>query len=55
MAKYKLTAIVNTTHMDIDHLVDTTDIAAVQEFLEHDEASPPLAELWNMKLERVDE
>lgn len=55
MAKFKLTAILNTTHMDIDHLVDVTDMSDVQEFIEHSENSPPLSELWNIKLERVDE
>ena len=55
MAKFRLTAIVNTTAMDIDHLVDTSDMSAVQEFLETGDDSPPLAELWNMKLERIEE
>lgn len=55
MPKYKITGIVDTTAMDIDHLVDGGDTSAVEEFLRYDDASPPLSELRNMTLVRVED
>lgn len=55
MPKFKLTAIVNTDSMKIPPSVDVNDLPALQEFLETDENSPRLFDLWNIKMERVDE
>ena len=54
MAKYRLTAEVNTAAIDIDHLVDANDPVKVAEYLEYDAEDLPVGEaLKNIKLERI--
>jgi hypothetical protein len=54
MAKYKLTAIVNTAALDIDHLVDPNDPVKVAEYLQYDAGDLPIDEaMSNIKLERI--
>lgn len=54
MAKYKLTAIVNTAGLDLDHLVDPDNAAKVAEYLEYDSGDLPIGEaMSSIKLERL--
>lgn len=54
MARYKITAIVNTAAMDLDHLIDTSDAEAVREYLQYVEDCPT-SELQNIKVERIED
>jgi hypothetical protein len=53
MAKYRLTAEINTKAVDIDHLVDTEDPVKTAAYLEYDCDDLPITELKNIKLERL--
>lgn len=54
VAKYKLTAVVNTAALDLDHLVDSNNAAKVAEYLQYDSGDLPIGEaMSNIKLERI--
>jgi hypothetical protein len=52
--KYKLTAIVNTTSLDLQQEIDDTDPVAVENWLQYDSGDTPVGEaLTNIKVERI--
>lgn len=55
MAKYKLTAIVDTDHLDLQpDEIDTLDPRSVEVWLEYDSGDTPLNEVLNdIKCERI--
>ena len=54
MPKYKLTAIVNTTSLDLQQEIDDTDPVAVENWLQYDSGDTPVGEaLTNIKVERI--